>query len=763
MNKIKSIGWIKTPFKQSINNPELVYFRKQLDLDEYPDIYNIDITADAKYKLYINGELVNVGPQKGDKQIWYYDNLDIANYLEKGKNIIVVQVMIIPNRTRGGNYSFARTETPGLYINSNYGLVADSSWKCVVSPVHIIAEDTHFSPLYIFEEAKGCNLNCGIHNMLYNDSSWSPVLVYEPFYLSERLKPENLIQRKIPLLKLKNSKFSTVKEVRESKFTKDIWESFLTNNKLITIPPNSCEIIEFSAGVESTGFLKLSMYNGLGAKIEILTSECYAYEGIEGVEGPILPRKSDRTDSINGKLYGFTDSYHVFGNGSPNLPEIYEPFWFRTFRYIKLTIKTSNTPLTVKGFDFIENGYPLNVKTSVETSDPTLKGIWDISERSLKLCMHETYEDCPFYEQLQYAMDTRSQILYTYAISADDRLARQAIDDYKRSARFDGMINCSYPNNEDHVIPGFGIFYIEMVYDHMMYFGDKKLIFENMPAILGVLNFFRSRMDSSGILSKIGGPLFKEKFWSFIDWTDPWRDTIGVPPATLKGPLTMESFYYVTALLHSAELFEYLGFTNLSNSLVTEADGIKEALRKLCRGENGMFTDGPGVEEYSQHCQVFAILTNTIDVETGRDYLLETFSDPKKYAQCSVAMMFYLFRALEKCDLYYKTDELWDIWRGMLKKNLTTCEEDSVHSRSDCHAWGALALYEIPTVTLGVRPGAPGYSKVIINPIPGKLKWAKGNVITPKGIISVSWEIKNNGLEIKSNIPEGLPLKIMEK
>ena len=77
---------------------------------------------------------------------------------------------------------------------------------------------------------------------------------------------------------------------------------------------------------------------------------------------------------------------------------------------------------------------PLESGTSVETSDPSLKAIWEISERTLRRCMHETYEDCPFYEQLQYVMDTRAQILYTYALAADDRLARKAIDDFSRGS-----------------------------------------------------------------------------------------------------------------------------------------------------------------------------------------------------------------------------------------------------------------------------------------------------------------------------------------
>ena len=72
--------------------------------------------------------------------------------------------------------------------------------------------------------------------------------------------------------------------------------------------------------------------------------------------------------------------------------------------------------------------------------------------------MHDTYMDCPFYEQLQYVQDTRSEILYTYAVSADDRLARQAIDDFASSQRADGLLNACYPNKNANVIPGFSIY-----------------------------------------------------------------------------------------------------------------------------------------------------------------------------------------------------------------------------------------------------------------------------------------------------------------
>ena len=174
-------------------------------------------------------------------------------------------------------------------------------------------------------------------------------------------------------------------------------------------------------------------------------------------------------------------------------------------------------------------------------------------------------------------------------------------------------------------------------------------------------------------------------------------------------------------------------------------------------GKKGILTDGPGIEDYSQHVQVFAILTGTISREEGRKALLETVEKKKEYPQCSVAMAFYLFRALEETGLYEYTKEYWGIWRRMLVKHSTTCIEDEVQERSDCHAWGALILYELPTVILGVRPGEPGYQSIVIRPQPGYLKEAEGDIITPAGMVHVHW-IKNGDdkLLLEYNAPENV-------
>ena len=160
-----------------------------------------------------------------------------------------------------------------------------------------------------------------------------------------------------------------------------------------------------------------------------------------------------------------------------------------------------------------------------------------------------------------------------------------------------------------------------------------------------------------------------------------------------------------------------------------------------CKDSKG-YQDGPGVSQYSQHRQVLAILTDTIPAEEGRKFLLASLQDTVTYASCTVAMAFYLFRALEKAGIYEETQFTWNLWKRMLDNHLTTCVENFLDERSDCHAWGSLALYELTSVTLGVRPAAPGYQKISIQPVPGYLDYAKGDVITPHGMVHVEIKTK---------------------
>ena len=120
-------------------------------------------------------------------------------------------------------------------------------------------------------------------------------------------------------------------------------------------------------------------------------------------------------------------------------------------------------------------------------------------------------------------------------------------------------------------------------------------------------------------------------------------------------------------------------------------------------------------------------------------------------------MGYYLCRALEMTGLYSHMDMVWELWREMIRNNMTTCvESPGETARSDCHAWSALILHELPAVTLGVQPAAPGYEVIRVNPVPGYLTHAQGTVLTPRGEVKVSWRLKDGKLDCEVAAPEGV-------
>ena len=701
------------------NVPRLVYFTGMLNGDDSSNVSSARISADGRYKLYVNDAFVQAGPLKGDDQVHYFDEADLSEYLHDGSNIITVILLNYPADKQYGNHSIFRSGKPRMYFRLPEN-APEIVWQVYTDrSVSFIPEEKGFAPLCIHEthslRADSENAaaekadNCSVLPVPSADGNFSPAVRVPAADLPAHLLPENLQPRDIPYAVKIPHEF---REVRETE-----------------IPADSEKTFVLDAGEEMCAYLSLSFSGGRGSHVELLYSECYTGDGF----------RTPRTDAVRGHLEGYTDLYEV--NGTEN--ERFDPFWFRTFRFIRLKIRTAAEPLRIGSFIYEETGYPLEVRTQLpETSDSSLAAVWDISLRTLRRCMHDTYMDCPFYEQLPYIMDTRSEILYTYSVSGDDRLARRAILDFARAGRPSGLLNCSYPNVKDNIIPGFSLYYILMVHDHMMYFGDRELIRKVMPAIERILDFFLENTLTNGLVGKVGGINGQSPNWSFIDWSAPWMETAGMPPAGMHGPLTMESLLYILGLEAAAELWQYLGDTDKYFEYKQDADNVRKAVRRECMNAEGMITDGPGRPEISQHCQVFGVLAEVLDTEEGQRNLLAAAADPAS-AKCSVAMMFYLFRALEQTGLYEQTDKYWDLWRKMVADGCTTSIEGEHYARSECHAWGALILYELPSAVLGVRPAAPGYEKISVKPISGYMTYAAGTVHTPAGDVRVSWENEN--------------------
>lgn len=750
-------GWIWTAEKYDPLSPAFCLMRKKVTLDQIPTTAPAQITADSRYRLYINGVSVCQGPCKGDDKIWYYEEVDLAPYLRMGENTLAAIVLRYPQNHELGNHAVWRMAKPGFYLKSELPeLSTGDNWKArLLTTVQLHKANPFFEPLFISETAAGDAETAGWYRPEYDDAGWQPAYEYGQREMSRSIPPRFMEKRPIPLLYETPRQFAETFCIRQSVLDKNAWDGMLAGGSL-EIPAHHRELVEISAGELTTGYLRLLLAGGAGAKIDIVCSESYGQvvPSETGIAFLDKVTKKDRCDCQNGVLvHTMTDSYTAAGYGTAQKPEEYEPFWFRTFRFIRLEIETADAPLTLLGFSYRETGYPLQPVTQVTTSDESLNAIWEISLRTLRRCMHETYEDCPFFEQLQYAMDSRSEILFTYNVAADDRMSRRTMDDFFRSQRADGLINCCYPSYGPNVIPGFSIYYILMIYDHMMYFGDKELVRKYLPAVDRILQFYNSFLGENGLVQPTSDGGMGKRYWSFVDWAPEWE--AGVPGAIQKGPATFESLIYCLGLQYAAKLAEFLGFNELANEYLTRSETLKDNIRSLCSDPDGMLRDGPDVQEYSQQVQVFAILTGVLEGEKAREILLRTLHSDM--AKCTVAMAYYLCRALEMTGLYQYMDMVWDIWRKMIENHMTTCvESPGETARSDCHAWSALILHELPAVTLGVRPAAPGYAAVRIKPVPGYLTHAEGTVLTPRGEIEVSWILRDDRPDCKFKVPDGV-------
>jgi len=573
------------------------------------------------------------------------------------------------------------------------------------------------------------------------------------------LDPRRLFPREIPALPEVPSGFDKVVTWSSGPISGSAWQALLSDS-IVEIPPNTTQWVELESATLTTGFLDLlCTFDGDNSQapiIELLCSECYE----PPMEQVTSRTKDDRSDFRNGRLYGTTDTYIP-----PYGTSHYTPFWFRTFRYIRMTITTKNSPLTLESLTYRDTHYPLNVRSTIETTSVFVKKLWTISLNTLQNCMHETYEDCPFYEQNQFAMDTRSQVLFTYLVSRDDRLARKAMQEFYASRREDGLVETHFPNPGRSLnIPTFSLFWVLMVYDHMVHFGDEALVRRYLGAIDDVLYYFDRRINHLGLVGQ-----FDLDCWAFVDWVDGWRTAgkgfkgLAVPKAYYeRGTATYHTLIYAYTLLKASEILEFIGRHDTAKEYRNRQQALIQAVNTHCFDPTtGFFLDGPAaLGEQSQHVQVFAVLTGCVSGIEAQRLLRRTVLEVEKHglAKASLAMSFYVFRAVSEAGIY---EECWDTlirpWRTMVANNLTTWAESESMMRSDCHGWSATPLWEIGTEILGVKQRSKEYlrrvlgeeddaAQVRINPKRGLVEDICADIVVGEDegdMIHVEWNLRS--------------------
>ena len=503
----------------------------------------------------------------------------------------------------------------------------------------------------------------------------------------------------------------------------ETWSQHFCTEKPLQLAAGSTHSVDLQADEHSTAFLEWAFKSVSDSEIHIKATYSEGYEH-EPPSYPFFRSKGDRLQSDGGHIIGPFDEVTLAVQAGHTA--YYRPFWFRTFRIIRLELTIGAAAVDLVSLKATQTNYPLAVKASwSQQSDPQTQDMWDVSIRTLRNCMFDGYSDCPFYEQLQYSMDSRAVGLFHYLLSGDDRLMRQAIIHFASSTTVEGLPQSRFPSHVNQLIAGFPLYWILEICDHHLYFGDVAFARSLMPRIDGVLEFFDRHIDERGLISGLPDDL-----WQFVDWVDTWHATEehwdkGVPTSGRKNNChTYFSLLLAYVLRQAASLAVHIGRVGFAGEYNSRADSLCAAVRKHCY-DGHYFTDSTldVVDElsYSQHCQVWAILSGAASKEDFARLIADSFSNttPIKFSKCSYMMRFYALRAFALAgDEVYEQQwqTTWDPWRKMLDNNLTTWEEDDVRQRSDCHAWGSLPIYEFCVELAGVHIIAPGAAKILFKP-----------------------------------------------
>jgi hypothetical protein len=469
-------------------------------------------------------------------------------------------------------------------------------------------------------------------------------------------------------------------------------------------------------------------------------------------------KKGDRDLVENCEPLGIHDTFITRGGA-----QTFAPLWWRTWRYMKLEVTTADEPLVLDKLGVLETGYPFEQTGRFESDDAELNRIFTIGWRTLRVDAHETFMDSSFWEQLQYAGDTRLEMLITYAVGGDPRLALQAIDAFAESDVEGGIMEGAYPSRGRNVITTFSLAWIAMLHDWALEQPDVGPIRRHLPRARAVLSWFDKLRTPSGLLGA-------NPNWNFIDWSGQrWDDRTIFPSYGKDGGSCLMTVLWLGALQQAADLEAAQGDAAIAISDREKAAAARDAIRKLCwNAQRGLFADNPDFNDvaaakYSQHMNALAVLYDVATKEEapgilGRITLPGRGIDaPDGMFAMTYYFAWYLVRAFEHAGLADRYHALLWNWRDMLTLNYTTWPESRGKTRSDTHAWSAHPTTDLLGIVAGIRPGAPGYARLRVEPHLGALKKLDATAATPRGPVSVRYQVRGAKLRVEITTPRGLP------
>ncbi len=471
-------------------------------------------------------------------------------------------------------------------------------------------------------------------------------------------------------------------------------------------------------GQETAGYLTLDMLCAKAAKVEI---------GF----GEHLEDLRVRTD-VGGRH--FTLEWEA--------PQTRQPFTHRFHRiagrYLQIFIYAGE--VDIYDINLIPVMYPLREDSTFHCADRLHEQIYERSKYTLRNCLHEHYEDCPWREQALYAFDSRNQMLFGYYAFGEFQQPRANLKLLALSQREDGLLEMCAPARIPVNIPSFSLVFILALEEYCRFSGDLSLAQELLEVVHRILETFHNHFRSGRMEN------FRElQYWNFYEWR-PLLD--GTPiekeePSELSCEAVLQLFY-ILALQRTQKIHSYLKLGDIpyAADLKQAIDGMEEYWSEKDGAYASFIRNGKKVQ-YAELTQALALYAGVCPKERRaalRELLASGTLEP-----VSLSSSVFKYDALLQNGYKYGPqvlDEIASRWGNMLFNGATTVwetdlgAEDFDRAGSLCHAWSSIPVYIYGAYVLGVRPEEPG-AWVQQRPIPSSVLRARGTLYPPGGSLDI--------------------------
>lgn len=327
--------------------------------------------------------------------------------------------------------------------------------------------------------------------------------------------------------------------------------------------------------------------------------------------------------------------------------------------------------------------YPVEVK-KVKFDDPLLQRIYDVSVDTLRLCMHEHYEDCPWREQALYTLDSRNQMLYGYYAFNEYKYARHNLIEIAHSQQPSGLLSICAPSGADIPIPFFSLVYIVQVYEYLKYSNDYSLLDEVGNVLDRIVKTFTDKIDSTGLI-----PSFPYPCWNYYEWSEGsdngYQLNVKSNDEYIQSyDLILNAFY-----VYAVNLYQEM------RKVKIDLNPIKAQIDKTFK-RNGVYVLSTINNQASQFGNAIALLAGL-----GDDSLIDKIANDKNMIPATLSTLPFVYDVLLKDKKYidFIVNDIKNKYKVMLDAGATSFwettvgEDDFGGAGSLCHGWSSMPIY----------------------------------------------------------------------